>query len=182
MIDDLLDIEKLISGKFVMPLQIQLLQPLLEKAVEGVMSFANEYQIRFRIEVLSPAVYANVNAERLIQIIVNLLSNAIKFSPHGGEIKLVLSAEHNQARLEVIDRGQGIKDDFKSRIFEKFAQGDASSNRNKGGTGLGLAITKELTEKMGGQVGFDSQYGLGSTFWLAFALAKPGSCLNDETS
>ncbi|MDP5459394.1 ATP-binding protein [Alishewanella sp. SMS8] len=182
LIDDLLDIEKLISGKFVMPLQIQLLQPLLEKAVEGVMSFANEYQIRFRIEVLSPAVYANVNAERLIQIIVNLLSNAIKFSPHGGEIKLVLSAEHNQARLEVIDRGQGIKDDFKSRIFEKFAQGDASSNRNKGGTGLGLAITKELTEKMGGQVGFDSQYGLGSTFWLAFALAKPGSCLNDETS
>ncbi|MCC5452427.1 PAS domain S-box protein [Rheinheimera sp. UJ51] len=182
LINDLLDIEKLISGKFVMPLQIQPLQPLLEAAVEGVLSYANEYQIRFSIDVLDPTIQANVNAERLIQVIVNLLSNAIKFSPKGAEIKLVLRVKDHHALLEVTDRGEGIKDEFKPRIFQKFAQGDAASNRNKGGTGLGLAITKELTEKMGGQVGFDSQYGLGSTFWLAFALAEPESCLNDETS
>jgi signal transduction histidine kinase len=115
------------------------------------------------------SVDANVSIEpgRLQQILANLLSNAIKFSPKGGRVTLAVSRGNgNSIRINVSDLGPGIPESFRNRIFQKFSQADSSDTRAKGGTGLGLAITKELVEKMGGTVGFDSVEGRGTTFWV----------------
>jgi len=103
---------------------------------------------------------------RLMQVMANLLSNAAKFSPDGAQVLVRAAREQGRARVEVIDRGRGIPDEFRPRVFEKFAQADAGDSREKGGTGLGLAICKSLVEQMGGRIGFDSRWGEGTTFWF----------------
>ncbi|HCC63087.1 MAG TPA: histidine kinase, partial [Pseudomonas sp.] len=97
----------------------------------------------------------------------NLLSNAAKYSPRGERIALGASlVEPQRIRVSVCDRGPGIAEAFRERIFSKFAQADSSDTRQQGGTGLGLAISKELVEHMGGVIGFDSTPGAGACFWF----------------
>lgn len=86
---------------------------------------------------------------------------------------MVVRRLDGQVRVEVTDRGPGIPDEFRPRIFQKFSQADASDTRQKGGTGLGLAITKELAERMGGTVGFESEPGRGTTFFVELPCAEP---------
>ena len=103
---------------------------------------------------------------RLRQVLDNLLSNAVKFSAPQQSVILRLVTHSEAIRMEVIDQGQGIPEQFKSRIFEKFSQADASDSRSKEGTGLGLTICKRIIESHGGQIGFDSTEHLGTTFWI----------------
>jgi signal transduction histidine kinase len=100
----------------------------------------------------------------LLQVVTNLLSNAIKFSPHGEEVLLAIEKRSGAVRISVRDHGHGIPSDFKSRIFEKFAQADTSDARTKGGTGLGLSIVKEIVTRLGGEVGFGDAPGGGAIF------------------
>jgi DNA-binding response OmpR family regulator len=109
---------------------------------------------------------ANVDSDRLSQAIANLLSNAIKFSPPGGVVGVAIENDGDNLRISVRDHGPGIKDEFKPRVFEKFAQADASDARQKGGTGLGLSIVKQIVERLGGKVGFDDAPGGGAIFYL----------------
>ncbi|WP_329604716.1 sensor histidine kinase, partial [Undibacterium luofuense] len=104
----------------------------------------------------------SVDSQRFMQIISNLLSNAIKYSPQQETVTISTSLQNDYVRISVTDRGNGIPKEFRSRIFQKFAQADSSDTREKGGTGLGLAITRELVEHMGGQVGFESIPGQGA--------------------
>lgn len=168
LINDLLDIEKLTSGKFDLVLKEQPLIPLVAQAIEEIGSYAIKYKVNIETEYATKPVFAAVDATRFVQIVTNLLSNAIKFSPAGSSVKVRLHSNAEVIRLEVIDEGEGIADEFKKRIFEKFAQNDAANTRKQGGTGLGLAISKELTEKMAGDIGFISEVGKGTTFWLRF--------------
>lgn len=169
LINDLLDMEKLLAGKVQLNLQAQPMVPLIQEALQAIQSYADQYQVKLTAELAPTTLYANVDAARVIQILHNLLSNAIKFSAEGSTVVVRLCQLQEQVRIEVIDQGLGIPDDFKSRIFERFSQSDAASNRQHGGTGLGLAISKELAVKMGGNIGFNSMLGRGSTFWLTFA-------------
>ncbi|MBZ9612972.1 sensor histidine kinase [Rheinheimera maricola] len=168
LINDLLDVEKLASGKFQLMLEVQPLQPLITQAIDEITSYAEQYKVSIETEYAAEPLYARIDAPRFVQVVTNLLSNAIKFSPVGASVTLRLYAYDGGIRLDVSDKGQGIADDFKPRIFEKFAQNDATNTRKQGGTGLGLAISKELTEKMAGKIGFNSEPGQGTTFWLSF--------------
>ena len=165
LINDLLDIGKLEAGKIVFDLQPQALQPLIELALSSNQAYAAEYAVNLR-QIGACADWVEVDAQRLQQVLSNLLSNAAKFSPRGSHVELYTERLGAQLRLSVRDRGPGIPTAFQGRIFQKFAQADASDTRQKGGTGLGLAISKELIERMHGCIGFDSQEGQGATFWF----------------
>jgi signal transduction histidine kinase len=108
----------------------------------------------------------NANSDLLMQVMDNLLSNAAKFSLRGAHIEVRLEHAREAFRVSVIDSGPGIPDEFKPRVFERFAQADSSTSRQRGGTGLGLAICKMIIDKLGGSIGFVSAPGTGTTFYF----------------
>lgn len=171
LINDLLDMEKLLAGKIQLVFQQHAVAPLIEEAMQAISSYAEQYQVSLVAELPDDALYANLDAARFIQILQNLLSNAIKFSAAGAKVVIRLYQQQNTIKLDVVDHGAGIAEAFKMRVFERFSQSDSDSTRQHGGTGLGLAISKELTEQMGGCIGFESAVGKGSTFWLVFPNA-----------
>jgi len=101
-----------------------------------------------------------------MQLFANLLSNAAKYSPAGGKVLITVERIDRRIRVGVKDNGPGIPDEFKDRIFQKFAQADSSNTRKKGGTGLGLSIAKAIIEKMGGNIWFDSQPNVQTAFYV----------------
>lgn len=173
LINDLLDIEKLTAGKFQLVLKVQPLIPLVEQAIEEIASYAEKYKVKLKVDYAPEPLLAAVDAARFVQVVTNLLSNAIKFSPAESVVDIRLVADAAEISIEVQNQGEGIADEFKGRIFEKFAQNDAENTRQQGGTGLGLAISKEFTEKMAGKIGFVSKAGQGATFWLRFNRYNP---------
>lgn len=171
LINDILDMEKLESGQMSLAMETIDLRELAEKSIESVRGFAENLGVDLRLNDGEPASIRG-DADRLIQVVVNLLSNAAKFSPSGGEVTVAVRPELRVARLSVRDHGPGIPDEFRARIFSKFAQADSSDTRAKGGTGLGLAIAREIAERHGGRLWFESAPGDGATFHLDLPLAE----------
>ena len=156
LINDLLDMEKLLAGKMTFELHEHSVRALLEQAIEINQSYADQYQVQLTLHECAPELRALVDSDRFAQIMSNLLSNAAKFSPMGGNVEISASRQANRIRIAVRDYGEGIPAAFYSRIFQKFSQADSSDSRQKGGTGLGLAITRELVERMQGEIDFIS--------------------------
>ena len=179
LIDDLLDMEKLIVGKLDVELQPQALMPLIEHALESAHDYAAQWHISYTVAARVDAARVKVDSRRLQQVMLNLLSNAAKFSPPGGQVKIVVSQEQDRVTVAVIDQGPGVPEDFRDRLFQKFAQADSSDTRQKSGTGLGLAISKELIERMQGVIGYRSAPGEGACFYFELPLcASPESPLS----
>ncbi|WP_419184900.1 hybrid sensor histidine kinase/response regulator [Stutzerimonas stutzeri] len=172
LINDLLDMEKMAAGKMTFELREHPLGNLLEESLASNRPLCDQHGISCSLH-HPKDVLVWVDAMRLQQALGNFLSNAVKFTPEGGEIRLHTSLRGARVRISVSDQGPGIPEDFRSRVFEKFAQADASDSRQKSGTGLGLAITKELIERMGGTVGFDCLPGQGTTFWCELPIQTP---------
>ncbi len=166
LINDLLDIEKMESGKMHFELERHSLASLVEQAIEATSGYAESFGVTMTLTTLPSDAIVSVDPHRLLQVMANLLSNAVKFSPRNANIDVSLSTDNDRARVAVRDRGPGIPSEFHTRIFQKFSQADSSDARGKSGTGLGLAICKALVEQMGGAIGFRSELGLGATFFF----------------
>jgi hypothetical protein len=176
MISDLLDMSRLNMGK--LPLTFVAID-LAEEVTSSVNAIrpASDAGPRIELELAPPYRPIRADASRLQQVIWNLLSNAIKFTPASGRIVVSLTQDDAGVRLRVVDEGQGIAPSFLPFVFDRFAQSDAASNRQRGGLGLGLSIVKQLVEAHGGTVSASSAgLGEGATFevWLPTDPAHPG--------
>jgi len=172
LINDLLDMEKLIAGKMPFDMNSKPVYLLVQQSLLENRMYAEKYAVKFVLHDMSAAASINIDAFRFQQIMNNFLSNAAKFSPAQSAVDIKLSLNSGWVRISVQDYGSGIPDEFKSRMFQKFSQADSSDSRQKSGTGLGLAISKELVERMGGRIGFDSEIGKGSCFFAEFKRSK----------
>ncbi|MEO7160206.1 MAG: ATP-binding protein, partial [Polaromonas sp.] len=166
LINGILDIEKIESGKMRLELQVVQLEPLLQQALTDNEGFAVQHRVKLRLQGPDTPLKLHVDRDRLIQVLTNLLSNAVKFSPTEGVVEVKVLRVAQGVRIEVVDQGPGIAEEFRSRIFRKFSQADSSDTRPKGGSGLGLNISKAIVDQMGGQIGFLSEPGAGATFFL----------------
>jgi CheY-like chemotaxis protein len=171
MIDELLDISRIESGKLRLDLHPLDLGPVILEAVDVLRSAAEAKHITIATALDSGGALVSGDADRLRQIVWNLLSNAIKFTPAHGGVRVTLERRDAHARIAVSDTGQGIAPAFLPFVFERFRQGDTSSTRRQGGLGIGLAIVRELVELHGGRVAVDSrEEGCGATFTVELPL------------
>lgn len=171
LINDILDVERLEIGRVDFKFGRYEIAQLIESALQHNQGYTKAYGIKARLrhQPRDP-VYVYVDADRLLQVMTNLISNAVKFSPEGGEVGVGIDELGDTVRVSITDEGPGVPEEFRERIFKKFAQADSSTTRARGGTGLGLSIVKTIIEKMGGSVGYESQTGAGATFY--FTLSK----------
>jgi PAS domain S-box-containing protein len=173
LVNDILDLDRIASGHMRFDLSDHSLASITQRAVQANEAYARKLDVRIVMEAINPDIVVYVDAERYIQALSNLLSNAAKFSPAMAEIEVGAELRGNSVRVFVRDHGDGIPEDFRGRIFGKFSQADSSASRQQGGTGLGLHITRQLVEHMNGTIGFVSQMGMGTTFWVEFPCVSP---------
>jgi signal transduction histidine kinase len=173
LINDLLDVSRIVAGKLCLEVQTIDLVPVVESVLDTVRVTADAKDIRIQAS-LDPSVGSvSGDTERLRQIFWNLLSNAVKFTPPGGRVTLNLERDHSEAKLTVSDTGQGINPDFLPHIFERFRQADNTITRAHGGLGLGLTIVQHLVELHGGTVRAASNGdGEGATFTVTLPSLK----------
>jgi signal transduction histidine kinase len=173
LIEDLLDMSRITSGKVLLDMQIVAPAGFIDAAVETVRPAADAKNIRIdKHYALASGMMAGDPA-RLQQVVWNLLSNAIKFTPRDGRVDIFLGANDSNVVITVRDNGAGIRPEFITHVFERFRQADASMTRRHGGLGLGLAIVKHLIEQHGGTVRAESAgEGCGASFTIELPLAK----------
>ncbi len=172
-VNDILDIEKIGSGKLELNIATVTVLPFLQSALENNRSYGDKFGIRFVLDKQCVQAQVMADPDLLMQIVTNLMSNAAKFSPSGDEVLMRATREKEYIRFEVEDHGGGIPETFRSRIFGKFTQADSSDTRRHEGTGLGLNITKQLVELMKGKIGFTTETGKGTVFYFTLPEAKP---------
>ncbi len=166
LINDILDIEKIASGKMVFDLKPVDLMSLIEQAVEANRAYAAEFGVTLTLEQHLSNVIINTDSDRLTQVLTNLLSNAAKFSPRDDTVIISIVRQEHTIRVAITDHGPGIAEAFRDQIFQKFAQADSSDTRQKSGTGLGLSISKAIVERLGGTIGFETSPEQGTTFYF----------------
>jgi PAS domain S-box-containing protein len=170
-IEDLLDMSRIISGKVRLDVQWIELPAVLNESIETLRSTAQAKGVHLRASLDPFARPISGDPSRLQQVFWNLLNNAIKFTPKDGKVEVLLKHASTEVQVSVIDTGEGIAPEFLPYIFDRFQQGDASTTRRHGGLGLGLAIVKQLVELHGGKVRVQSDgLGKGATFSVHLPL------------
>ena len=160
LINDLLDLQRLEAGELRFLLTPTSIATVLAEAVQGIVGMSDQLHVRVAIEPSPEGLTVLADRDRLTQVLYNLLSNAIKFSPAGETVTLRAAERDGRAEISVADRGPGIPEAFRARLFEKFAQAETGSP--VGGSGLGLSISKRLVEGLGGTIRIDSEEGKGT--------------------
>jgi len=172
LINDILDLERLSSGRVELRKRPGPLGPILALAVEAVGPLAQEKGVQLVLPAERPDSRVLVDAERIEQVLINLLGNAVKFSPSGGRVWLLADPRAESAEISVCDEGPGIPAEWRERVFEPFQQVEGSDSRAKGGSGLGLAICKAIVERHGGRIGVEPRRPTGSRFWFRVPLVS----------
>ena len=178
-IEDLLDMSRIISGKVRLDVHRTDLAPIVEAAIETVRPAAAAKGIRVQTVLDPTARPVSGDPNRLQQVFWNLLSNAIKFTPKGGRVQVLLERVNSHLEVSIIDTGKGIEANFLPHVFDRFRQADSSTTRQYGGLGLGLAIVKQLVELHGGTVRVQSG---GRDAGTTFIVALPLTVLHPETT
>jgi PAS domain S-box-containing protein len=143
----------------------------VESAVRLNQPFADRYEVTFRLGELAPGATVRADPERLVQILTNIMTNAAKFSPPGREVAVAVVPVEGGYRVVIRDEGPGIPLAFQPRVFQKFSRARTKASAPREGAGLGLRIAQQLVERMGGEIGFDSTPGAGTTFFVQFQPA-----------
>jgi CheY-like chemotaxis protein len=181
LINEVLDIEKIESGRVsLVPEPIEL-EGLVGESLRLNQGFADRFHVRLVLQEERVQAMVRGDRKRLMQVMTNLLSNAAKFSPPDSAVDVELRHDQGTVRVSVSDRGPGIPEAFRSRIFGRFAQADSADSRIKGGTGLGLAISKRLVEMMQGRVGFEDRPGGGTTFFFELPVLAAEEAAADSS-
>jgi signal transduction histidine kinase len=176
LVDDLLDVSRIVGGGLRLDLVRVELVPLLESVIDTTRPDAAEkgVQLTSQLDPWTEAVHGD--QARLDQVFRNLLSNAIKFTPRGGRVEVGLSSDGGRVRVTVTDTGQGIRADFLPHVFDRFRQADTGPTRAHGGLGLGLAIVRHIVTLHGGSVVAESPgEGLGARFTVTLPIARSGA-------
>lgn len=181
LIEDLLDVSRIITGKLRLDRRLIELVPVLESGIETVRPSATVKNIAIEHDWAGGAFQVNADQARLLQVLWNLLANAVKFTPPGGRINVTLTHQGPDVLIVIADTGEGISPDFLPHIFKRFQQAEMNSTRTHSGLGLGLAIVRHLTEMHGGTVTVSSPgKGSGSTFTLRLPLAGMAASKGDS--
>jgi PAS domain S-box-containing protein len=180
-IDDLLDISRIITGKLGLDVRSVEMDRIIEAVVEGVRPAADARNIQLQTAIDPRIGPISGDPDRLQQIIWNLLSNAIKFTPEGGRVEARLERRDSQVEITISDTGQGIDPELLLHVFDRFRQFDSSSRRRHGGLGLGLSIVRQLVELHGGTVTAESPgAGAGTTFKVMFPITSVQLDISDR--
>lgn len=166
LVNDILDIKKLETGKVAFRFARCKAPALLKQAVDAIRSFADDYDVQIVTQTCAADIELLVDPDRFVQVITNLLSNAVKFSPAGRNVTVALERRGGLVRITVRDHGSGIPAEFKPHVFEKFAQASTPVEHQKNSTGLGLSIVREIVMRLHGEVGFDGAPGGGTVFFV----------------
>jgi PAS domain S-box-containing protein len=169
LINDFLNIEKIESGKVFLSLRPVDLAEVARECLAANTPYAEQHGVRIELEPVPPGLQVQADPDRLAQVFANLLSNAAKFSLRGEAVTISIHPNGAHVRVSVTDRGPGIPPAFRPRVFQKFAQADTSGG--KMGTGLGLSIAKAIVARHGGEMGFETEAGQGTTFWFELPAA-----------
>jgi PAS domain S-box-containing protein len=174
LVEDLLDISRIISGKLEVSPRPMDLGLVIEAAAATLRPIAEAKSIALTLDLEPGAGFLDGDADRLQQVVANLLSNAVKFTPAGGAVHVALTSGAAEAVMRMSDTGAGIAPDFLPLVFERFRQADASSTRRHGGLGLGLAIVRHVVELHGGTIRAESQ-GVGQGSMFTVRLPRPAA-------
>ena len=180
LINDILDIERIESGKVDMSRTLTNAADLMSQAADTMSGLSGEAGVTLRVEPVDEALWAD--PDRILQTLTNLLSNAIKFSPEGGEVVLSAARRDGEVCFEVRDHGRGIPADKLETVFQRFGQVDASDSRDKGGTGLGLPIARSIVHHHGGRMWVESEMGTGTAFHFTLPTVTATTAGDDATN
>lgn len=177
LVNDLLDVDKLQSGTIDFRFERADLALLLASAVEQNLPYAQGLGVSIDLDVPGEGVIVEVDRDRLLQVMSNLLSNASKFSDRGSRVRVRLRTSAAGVRISVIDHGRGMSDEFRRRLFTRFAQENRGSENGQAGTGLGLAICKSIVEKHHGRIIVDTREAIGTTFHIDLPYAQDAALI-----
>lgn len=170
LVNDLLDVEKIQAGKIDLNFSKVNLTAVVKESIATNQTYASQLKVGIELADFGKDYFVKGDSNRLLQVMANLISNAAKYSPANEVIKITLTRCDNLVQVSVSDNGDGIPPEYRSKIFQKFSQIDASDRRQKGGTGLGLNITKAIVEYHGGTIDFISEVNKGATFFFKLPL------------
>jgi PAS domain S-box-containing protein len=173
LLDGLLNIERMSTGRLELRLSRVNMASIMQASIEAVRGVAEKRGIEISKRASKVEIIADENS--LVQVLVNLLSNALKFSPQGSTVTLGITNQPKHVIVTVADQGRGVPPEQQERIFQRFAQIEASDASQHGGTGLGLAICKAIIEHHNGEIGVNSEPGQGSVFWFKLPKTQPAS-------
>ncbi len=166
LINDILDMEKIESGKLSFEYKSVDVMAFLEQALEANIGYAEQHGVSIRIAAMEKGAKIYADSDRLMQVMNNLISNAAKFSPEGNTVEISAVRHGGEIRISVTDHGPGIPKAFQAHLFEKFTQADSSSTRTKGGTGLGMNISQFIVEKHSGKLRYITDENIGTTLYF----------------
>ncbi|MBI2809545.1 MAG: HAMP domain-containing histidine kinase [Candidatus Melainabacteria bacterium] len=169
--NDLLDTERLASGKLELTFGEAKIGEAIHEGVESVRTFAEQHHVQLEEPEASEQV-AEFDKDRIVQVVVNLLSNAVKYSPTNSKVSVHFECDRQWLKVWIQDQGRGVPTEFQTIIFEKFQQVTESDAREKGGKGLGLSICKTIVQQHGGTIGVESENGSGSKFWFQIPVKQ----------